>query len=70
MDLAGLPVRLWILSDKERVLILVWDAIPRPPIQLDAVEDTENGRGLLLVEAISAGWDRGGIGVFCRSAVK
>lgn len=50
------PVRLWLLSDRARVLILVWDASPLPPVQMNASEDAESGRGLLLVETLSARW--------------
>jgi len=51
------PVRLWLLADTASVLILVWDASPRPPVLIDPTGDTETGRGLLLVEAISTRWD-------------
>jgi anti-sigma regulatory factor (Ser/Thr protein kinase) len=52
------PVRLWLLADKARVLILVWDASPWPPAPLNDIgEDAESGRGLLLVESISERWD-------------
>jgi anti-sigma regulatory factor (Ser/Thr protein kinase) len=50
-------VRLWLRSDKSRVLMLVWDANPRPPVRIEASEDAEGGRGLLLVEAISDRWN-------------
>jgi anti-sigma regulatory factor (Ser/Thr protein kinase) len=50
------PVRLWLLSDLGSVLILVWDSSPQPPVRIDAADDAENGRGLLLVEAISVRW--------------
>ncbi|HEY5990606.1 MAG TPA: ATP-binding protein [Streptosporangiaceae bacterium] len=50
------PVRLWLLSDNSRVLILVADASPQPPKRIEAVDDTEGGRGLLLVEAVSSHW--------------
>jgi len=50
------PVRLWLMSDRARVLILVWDANPRPPVRLDTDNEAESGRGLLLVEAISDQW--------------
>jgi anti-sigma regulatory factor (Ser/Thr protein kinase) len=50
------PVRLWLLSDKEHVAILVWDANPRPPVNLDPDVDAEWGRGLLLVAASSKRW--------------
>ena len=53
------PIRLWLVSDKAQVVILVWDASPLPPVPIDASGDAENGRGLLLIEALSArwGWD-------------
>jgi anti-sigma regulatory factor (Ser/Thr protein kinase) len=50
------PVRLWLLSDLGSVLILVWDSGPQPPVRIDAAGDAENGRGLLLVDAISVRW--------------
>jgi anti-sigma regulatory factor (Ser/Thr protein kinase) len=50
-------IRLWLRSDKNQVLILVWDSNPRPPVRIDVTEDAENGRGLLLVEAISDQWN-------------
>jgi len=56
--LAGLApaIRLWLLADAARVLVLVWDASPRPPARADAGVDAEGGRGLLLVEAVSNRW--------------
>lgn len=50
------PVRLWLLGDRARVLILVWDSSPRAPVRKDISEDAESGRGLLLVETISSRW--------------
>jgi anti-sigma regulatory factor (Ser/Thr protein kinase) len=50
-------VRLWLRSDMRRVLMLVWDRNPRPPVRIDATDDAEGGRGLLLVEAISDQWN-------------
>jgi hypothetical protein len=52
----GLPVRLWLLCDKARVLIVVWASCPQPPVRIDASGDEERGRGLLLVESISDRW--------------
>ena len=49
-------VRLWLLSDRARVVILAWDASPLPPVPADPRADAENGRGLLLVDAISERW--------------
>ncbi len=51
------PVRMWLLSDEQRVLILIWDASPQPPARIESCDDAENGRGLLLVEAISTHWN-------------
>src|ERR1022692_3388526 len=50
------PVRLWLLTDKTRVLILVWDASPQPPALTQADEYAESGRGLLLVAMLSDRW--------------
>jgi anti-sigma regulatory factor (Ser/Thr protein kinase) len=50
------PVRLWLLSDGAQAVILVWDASLEPPLAADASDDAETGRGLLLVEAVSARW--------------
>jgi hypothetical protein len=53
------PVRLWLVSDRAQVVIFVWDASPLPPLPSDVGEDAESGRGLLIVQAVSArwGWD-------------
>jgi anti-sigma regulatory factor (Ser/Thr protein kinase) len=49
-------VRLWLLSDGLRVLILVGDDSVQPPVRVDSGDDAESGRGLLLVEAVSTQW--------------
>jgi len=54
MDQAA--VRLWLLCDRARVVVLAWDPSPLPPVPVTPDADTENGRGLLLVEAISEQW--------------
>lgn len=65
-DMDSAPVRLWLLADRSRLLILVWDASPLPPVRVSSSADAENSRGLLLVETISARWgwhflpDKGG----------
>jgi anti-sigma regulatory factor (Ser/Thr protein kinase) len=51
------PVRVWLLSDKAAVFLLVWDASSQAPVRVEANEEAESGRGLLLVEAISDRWD-------------
>jgi anti-sigma regulatory factor (Ser/Thr protein kinase) len=49
-------VRLWLLADRERVLIMVWDASPHAPVRAEVSAEAESGRGLMLVEAISTQW--------------
>ena len=49
-------VRLWLLSDSARILILVWDASPQPPVLMGVTDEAEHGRGLMLVEAVSEQW--------------
>lgn len=52
------PIRLWLRSDGTRVMILVWDISPQPPKRVEASDDAEGGRGLILVEALceKSGW--------------
>jgi anti-sigma regulatory factor (Ser/Thr protein kinase) len=51
------PVRLWLGGDTASVLLMVWDASPhRPAPCAQPRGDAEGGRGLALVEAISARW--------------
>ncbi|MGH3275741.1 MAG: ATP-binding protein [Streptosporangiaceae bacterium] len=50
------PVRLWLLSDTRNVLVMAWDASPRPPDPADPGDLAESGRGLLLVQAFSHRW--------------
>jgi anti-sigma regulatory factor (Ser/Thr protein kinase) len=50
------PVRLWLLSDTRKIVVLVWDANPNPPALIEAGDDAESGRGLFLVQAFSARW--------------
>ena len=53
----GLPcVRLRLSSDRVRVLVEVWDENPRTPQPKTARMDEENGRGLMLVDALSERW--------------
>jgi anti-sigma regulatory factor (Ser/Thr protein kinase) len=50
-------VRMWLVSDLRQVAVFVWDASPHPPAPAaDPGADAENGRGLLLVEALSEHW--------------
>jgi anti-sigma regulatory factor (Ser/Thr protein kinase) len=50
------PVRVWLNSDTERVLIEVWDGDDRLPKQQALDLEAESGRGLLLVETLCAEW--------------
>jgi anti-sigma regulatory factor (Ser/Thr protein kinase) len=50
------PVRLWVASDQESLVICVWDTSQGMPARRDAGPDQENGRGLLLVETLGNGW--------------
>jgi len=50
------PVRLWLASDRQRVLIRVWDGNDRQPTPQHPGPDAESGRGLLLVESLSVDW--------------
>lgn len=51
-------VRFWLLSDKEKVLVMVWDACQRPPTPAEPEpgDISDGGRGLMLVEALSERW--------------
>jgi len=44
------------MSDRAQVVIFVWDASPLPPVPAEVGDDAENGRGLLIVQAVSAQW--------------
>lgn len=50
------PVVLWLLSDGRRVLVLVGDGVARRPQPREAGPDDESGRGLAIVDALSADW--------------
>src|SRR5215471_8442137 len=50
------PVGLWLCSDKQSVLVQVWDGNDRRPERKEVDLEAVGGRGLLLVEALSAEW--------------
>jgi len=53
----GLPViQLCLASDRRNVLVQVWDCSRETPRRQDAPMEAEGGRGLLLVEQLSAQW--------------
>jgi hypothetical protein len=49
-------IRLWLASGHSWVLVLVWDISPDRPLLQQPDSDAERGRGLLLIEAITAAW--------------
>ncbi len=56
-DLAGIDrVSLTLRLLPGRIVIEVIDSNPNPPLLADADADAENGRGLLLVQALSKEW--------------
>lgn len=56
---AGLDtgIRLTLIFDGEGVLAAVWDAVPAMPVPATPDLDSEHGRGLFIVEALSAWHD-------------
>ena len=56
LRLAAASVLVWLGSDWHCLLLAVADASPRPPVRLNLEPDTEGGRGLALVEALSSRW--------------
>jgi len=56
---AGLPtpvVRLWLVAERDNIVIRVWDASVHMPRRQDAGPESERGRGLMLVESLSKQW--------------
>ena len=58
----------------ETLLIEVWDTSEAPPRRRAASDEDENGRGLLLVQALSKEWgsdvlDTGGKIVWCECLI-
>jgi anti-sigma regulatory factor (Ser/Thr protein kinase) len=49
-------IALFLASDRNQVLVQVWDGNPDPPVQASTDENAESGRGLLLVEALCEDW--------------
>jgi anti-sigma regulatory factor (Ser/Thr protein kinase) len=54
--IADAVIGLWLASDGERAVILVWDPTLQPPAPANPGQDAEDGRGLLLVQALSLQW--------------
>lgn len=50
------PIRLWLNTDHELLLIQVWDGDDRLPEPRGLDPESESGRGLLLVGSLSTDW--------------
>lgn len=48
------PVRLWVMSDRARVLVQVWDGNDQLPRKGEPELEDEGGRGLFVVEGLCA----------------
>jgi anti-sigma regulatory factor (Ser/Thr protein kinase) len=56
-DLTAVPVvRIWVTSDQESLVIRVWDASDDMPVRQEAGPGDNSGRGLMIIEALSADW--------------
>lgn len=56
---AGLPaavVRLWLVAERDNIVIRVWDASADMPKRQNAGPESEHGRGLMLVAGLSKQW--------------
>ena len=49
-------VRLWLVSDRISLVIHVWDACREMPARKDADADDLSGRGLMIIDTLSARW--------------
>lgn len=50
-------IRLTLTYDGTGVLVSVWDAVPAPPVPVTPDDDSEHGRGLLIVAALTVWQD-------------
>ncbi|MCO5968251.1 ATP-binding protein [Actinoallomurus soli] len=69
------PIYVCISVRPEAVLIEVWDSSSTLPLQRAAADDEENGRGLVLVQALSKEWGcvllpTGGKIVWCECLIE
>lgn len=69
------PIYLCLSVRPEAVLIEVWDSSNTLPLQRAAADDEENGRGLMLVQALSKEWGcvvlpTGGKIVWCECLIE
>lgn len=50
-------IRVTLTLGVEGVLVAVWDAVPSPPVPVTPDDDSEHGRGLLIVAALTVWHD-------------
>ncbi len=50
------PVALRLIANYERLIIEVWDRSPADPVAREADDESEHGRGLAVIEALSNRW--------------
>jgi anti-sigma regulatory factor (Ser/Thr protein kinase) len=53
---ATLGLEILHLTDSGMIAVIVTDSSADPPVRRDLADDTEHGRGLNIVEALSAKW--------------
>jgi anti-sigma regulatory factor (Ser/Thr protein kinase) len=51
------PVRLWLLAGPDGVMVAIWDAVPDTPVLRESGDLDESGRGLQIVQMLSARCD-------------
>jgi hypothetical protein len=56
------PIALRLVYDGGRLVIEAWDHSPRDPQTRDADADAEDGRGLMIVAAVSNRWGSARLG--------
>jgi anti-sigma regulatory factor (Ser/Thr protein kinase) len=49
-------VRIWVTSDRESLVLGVWDASAAMPVRQEAGPGDDSGRGLMIIDALSADW--------------
>ncbi len=54
---SGPKVGIWLMSDRERLVIMVGDPCPDMPVRADARDSAgPSGRGLMIVDALAEYW--------------
>jgi anti-sigma regulatory factor (Ser/Thr protein kinase) len=57
LKIAGTPiVRITVTTERESLLICVWDGSDEMPIHQQAVPNDDSGRGLTIIETLSTDW--------------